>query len=183
LAGKAGHAMLIDCRTNDVTSVPIPEDLDIVAVHSGERRSLAGSAYAERRAACERTEEVVGPLREASLTDLAAIGDDVVRRRARHVLTENARTLACVDALRSGDLAAAGQLVDESHESLRDDFEVSTPALDALVERLRATPGVYGARLTGAGFGGCAIALCQPGTLSEGWQLAAADGASVLSAS
>lgn len=183
LAGKAGHAMLIDCRTNDVTSVPIPEDLDIVAVDSGERRSLAGSAYAERRAACERAAEVVGPLREASLADLAAIGDDVVRRRARHVLTENARTLACVDALRSGDLAAAGQLVDESHESLRDDFEVSTPALDALVERLRATPGVYGARLTGAGFGGCAIALCQPGALSEGWQLTAVDGASVLSAS
>lgn len=178
-AGVAGHALLIDCSTNDVTPVRMPAGVEVVAVHSGEPRTLVGSAYAERRAACERAAAIVGPLRDASLPDLSAIDDAVVRRRAHHVVSENARTRAFVDALGADDLAAAGALMDESHASLRDDFEVSTPRLDTLVARLQATPGVYGARLTGAGFGGCAVAICEPGALQEGWPLRAVDGAHV----
>ena len=175
--GVAGHALLIDCTTNDLTPVRLPDGLEVVAVHSGEHRSLARSAYAERRAECARATALVGPLRDVALVDLDAISAPSVRRRARHVVTENARTLASVDALRAGDLVTAGQLMDESHRSLRDDFEVSTPALDALVARLQATPGVYGARLTGAGFGGCAVALAEPRALEEGWRLDAVAGA------
>ena len=100
-------------------------------------------------------------------------------RRARHVVTENTRVRAFVAALGRGDLAAAGALMAASHASLRDDFEVSTPGLDALVDRLDATPGVYGARLTGAGFGGCVVALTEPGALDEGWLVTASAGASV----
>ena len=176
-AGVAGHALLIDCSTNEVTPVALPADVEIVAIHSGEERRLAGSAYAERRAACEEAARVVGPLRQATVADLDVIADDAVRRRARHVITENQRVTSFADALRSGDLRTAGAAMVESHASLRDDFEVSTPALDALVERLIATPGVYGARLTGAGFGGCVVALTEPGALEEGWTLQAVGGA------
>ena len=176
-AGVAGHALLIDCTTNEVTPVPLPDEVEVVAIHSGEERRLAGSAYAERRAACDTAAGVVGPLRDASLRDLDGIGDPVARRRARHVITENERVREFADALTSSDLATAGQAMTASHASLRDDFEVSTPRLDALVERLSATPGVYGARLTGAGFGGCAVALAEAGALTEGWRLEAVDGA------
>jgi galactokinase len=178
-AGRAGHALLIDCTTNELTPVPLPEGLDVVAVHSGESRTLATSAYADRRASCERAAAIVGPLRDASLADVEALGDSDVRRRARHVVTENARTLAFADALRGRDTSVIGELMAASHTSLRDDFEVSTPALDALVARLQQTPGVIGARVTGAGFGGCAVAICEPGALREGWRLEAVDGASV----
>lgn len=177
-AGRAGHALLIDCTTNEVTPVPLPDGMQVVAVHSGESRSLAGSAYADRRASCERAAAIVGPLREASLADVEALGDPEARRRARHVVTENARTLAVVDALRAQHLSGIGELMAASHASLRDDFEVSTPTVDALVARLQHTPGVIGARLTGAGFGGCAVAICEPGALREGWRLEAVDGAS-----
>ena len=179
-AGVAGCALLIDCTTNEITRVALPDGIDVVAIHSGEERRLAGSAYAERRASCEAATAVVGPLREASVSDLDAIDDPVTRRRARHVITENERVLAFVDALSTGDLAAAGAAMVASHASLRNDFEVSTPALDALVERLNATPGVFGARLTGAGFGGCAVAVCEPGALNEGWRLEAVEGAHLL---
>ena len=179
-AGIAGHALLIDCTTNELTPVPLPDGVEVVAIHSGEERRLAGSAYAERRAACEAAAAVLGPLRGASLADLDGIGDPVVRRRARHVVTENERVRVFASALASGDLAAAGDAMVASHASLRDDFEVSTDALDALVERLSATPGVYGARLTGAGFGGCVVALTEAGALTEGWRLEAVDGAHLV---
>jgi galactokinase len=178
-AGVAGHALLIDCTTEEVVPVPLPEGIEVVAVHSGQHRALAGSAYAERRAACEQAEAELGPLRRAAIDDLAAIADPGVRRRARHVITENARVLAFVDALRAGDRRALGELLAAGHASLRDDFEVSTPVLDELVARLQATPGVIGARLTGAGFGGCAVVLCEPGTEVGGWLLHAVDGATV----
>jgi galactokinase len=180
-AGVAGHALLIDCTTNEVTPVPLPEGVEVVAVHSGEERRLAGSAYAERRAACEAAAAVVGPLRDASVNDLSSIADVVIRRRAQHVVTENERVRAFAAAFSAGNLADAGAVMKESHASLRDDFEVSTPGLDSLVGRLNATPGVYGARLTGAGFGGCAIALCEPGSLREGWRLEAVNGAHLVS--
>jgi galactokinase len=174
------HALLIDCTTLELTPVPLPAGAEIVVVHSGDSRALAGSAYAERRRQCEAAARVLGPLRLASQDDLAGIVDPVVRRRARHVITENERVLAFVECLRSGQLKSAGDLMAASHQSLRDDFEVSTPALDGLVARLQATPGVFGARLTGAGFGGCVVALAEIGTDVDGWRFSAAAGATVV---
>jgi len=177
-AGVQGHALLLDCTALSVTPVPVPEDLEVVVVHSGEARALAGSAYGERRAACEAAAAIVGPLRAAVLDDLSAIGDPVVRRRARHVITEDARVVAMVDALAAGDHIAIGELLSASHRSLADDFEVSTPALDDLVARLTRSPGVLGARLTGAGFGGCAVAIGERGALAaEGWHVRPGHGA------
>jgi galactokinase len=178
--GVAGHALLIDFTTLVVEPVPVPGDLEVVVVHSGQARTLVGSAYGERRRACEEAARIIGPLRAATPADVAAIDDPVLRRRARHVVTENRRVAAFADALRSGDPAVAGALMGESHASLRDDFEVSTPALDALVARLAGRAGVYGARLTGAGFGGCAVALTEPGALDEGWVVSASAGAALL---
>jgi galactokinase len=178
-AGVAGHALLIDFTTLAVEPVPLPPDIAVVVVHSGEARRLAGSAYAERRAACAAAADAVGPLRDATLDDLETIRDPALRRRARHVVTENQRVMAFVGALETGDLPAAGALMKASHASLRDDFAVSTDALDALVARLDATPGVYGSRLTGAGFGGCVVALTEPGALTEGWTVQPGAGARV----
>jgi len=179
-AGKAGHALLIDCSACTVAPVPLPDGIALVVVHSGQARTLAGTAYAERRAQCESAARIIGPLRQATVTDVERLADPVLRRRARHVVTENARVLACVEALGAGDLAAVGRLMVESHRSLKDDFEVSTDALDGLVRALVATPGVYGARLTGAGFGGCAVALAAADSPVGGWRFQPADGASVL---
>jgi galactokinase len=162
-AGVAGHALRIDCTTLDVTPVLIPDDVAVLVVHSGEARSLATSDYADRAAACQAAEALVGPLREASLAAVASIEDAVLRRRARHVVTENARVDTLVAALPAGDRAAMRETMAASHTSLRDDFEVSTPALDRLVDELARSPGVIGARLTGAGFGGCVVALTEAG--------------------
>jgi galactokinase len=178
-AGVEGHALVIDCGSLDVRPVPMPDGVEVVVVHSGVRRGLAGTAYAERRAECAAAEREVGPLRSAALSDLSTIGDPVVRRRARHVVTENQRVREFADALSTGGLDALGGLMAGSHASLRDDFEVSIPALDDLVARLEATPGVFGARLTGAGFGGCVVALAEAGAAVEGWRVRAATGASV----
>lgn len=179
VAGVAGHALLVDCTELTVAPVPVPDDVEVVVVHSGQERTLAGSAYAERRARCEAAEAVVGPLRAAGLGDLDALTDPETRARARHVVSENARVRAAAAAVADGDVVEVGRLMVESHASLRDDFAVSTPALDALVGRLLATPGVLGARLTGAGFGGCAVALARPGAVAEGWRVRAAPGARV----
>jgi galactokinase len=167
VAAKAGAALQLDCHSLAITHVPFPEDAEIVVVHSGLARELAGSSYTERRAECEAVEELVGPLRKLAPADVESIEDPTLRKRARHVTTENERVRAMASALVEHQLRYAGELMVASHASLRDDFEVSTPALDELVTSLRATPGVYGARLTGAGFGGCAIALCEPGAPIE----------------
>jgi galactokinase len=183
-AGVAGHAVRIDCTTLDVRPVPMPGDVDVVVVDSGQRRALATSAYAVRAADCQVAQQTVGPLRRASLGDLTSLTDEVVRRRARHVITENGRVDELAEALATGDRPAMHAAMAASHRSLRDDFEVSTPALDALVDRLEATTGVIGARLTGAGFGGCAVALVEAGTNLPtdltGWSVEAADGARIL---
>lgn len=168
-AARDGHAFVLDCHTLERTHVPVPEDLEIRVVHSGQERTLVGSAYAERRAQCEAAEARIGPLRLASPADADTIDDPVLRRRARHVTTENRRVLDAADALRAGDVVALGALLDEGHRSLRDDFEVSTPTVDATVDRLRAQPGVHGVRLMGGGFGGCVVAVTDPGALDEGW--------------
>lgn len=153
--GVAGHALLVDCRTLAVTPVALPAELTVVVVHCGVPRTLVGSAYADRRAA---TEAAASRLGIAALRD--AIPEQVVDDPiARHVVAENRRTLMFVAALRRGRSAELGPLLLASHASLRDDFAVSTPALDALVDALVAA-GALGARLTGAGFGGCVVALC-----------------------
>jgi galactokinase len=154
--GLRGHALLIDCRSLEITPVPIPDELAVLVCDSGTPRHLAGSAYAERRSACEAAAARIGvpALRDATAEQVA---DDP---RARHVVSENARVLAAADALARGSLAELGRLMLESHASLRDDYEVSTPELDALVDLFVAS-GAAGARLTGAGFGGCVVAVAE----------------------
>jgi galactokinase len=157
ILGRAREPLLIDCRAAAVEPVPLPEDAVVVVVDSGIRRSLSDGRYAERRAACEAAAARLGveTLRDATAE---AAADDPV---ARHVVSENERVHRMVAALRAGDLDEAGAVLTEGHGSLRDDFAVSTPELDALVDHL-VREGAYGARLTGAGFGGCVVALAPP---------------------
>lgn len=177
-AGVPGHALLIDCHTLAITPIAVPDEVEIRVIHSGQTRQLAGSAYAERTESVAAAERVLGPLRLLADPGAAdALDDPVLRRRARHVISENARVRTVAAALPAGDLAAVGAALAASHASLRDDFEVSTPVLDALVDRLDATAGVIGARLTGAGFGGCVVALTEPGALDEGWLVRPSAGA------
>lgn len=178
--GRAGHALLIDFATLDVEYVPVPPDVDVVVIDSGQKRALAGSAYAERRSQVEQAAKVLGPLRDLPLDEVARIDDETIRKRAHHVLAENERVIAFAGAFASGDLETAGRLMSESHESLRENFEVSTEVLDSLVAGALATKGVYGARLTGAGFGGCIVVLCERGALRDaGWIVTASNGAVV----
>jgi len=177
VAGSAGHALRIGCTTLDIRSVPVPDDLEVVVIDSGERRQLATSEYAQRAEDCQAAVMAVGPLTRASLGDLARIEDPVVRRRARHVITENARVDAFASSLASGDRAGLRAAMAASHASLRDDFEVSTTVVDELVAALDRLDGVIGARLTGAGFGGCVVALTEPGARTEGWTVRASGGA------
>ena len=162
-SGVAGHALRIDCAALTVDPIAIPDDIEVVVVDSGQRRELATSAYAERAASCQTALAILGPLTAASIDDLGRIEDPTVRRRARHVITENQRVDGFVAALSAGDRSALGEAMAASHASLRDDFEVSTPVLDALVDTVISGPGVIGARLTGAGFGGCVVALIERG--------------------
>jgi galactokinase len=178
-AGVVGHALLIDCAELSVEPVLVPPDAEIVVVDSGQSRRLAGSAYADRRRACEEAEALIGPLRTATLDRLAAIPDAGLRARARHVVSENGRVRDFAAAMAAGDLGACGRLMGESHRSLAADFEVSTPRLDQLVADLCDRPDVFGARLTGAGFGGCVVALARPGAVRDGWPVVASDGARV----
>jgi len=163
-AGVAGHALLIDCRSLATRDVPIPGAVSVVVLDTATRRGLVDSEYNERRARSEAAARHLGvrALRDVDEEMLATRGgtlDEVTRRRARHVVTENARTIAAAEALGAGDVRTVGKLMNESHRSLRDDFEVSRPELDTMVEIARAFDGCYGARMTGAGFGGCAVAL------------------------
>jgi galactokinase len=151
-----GHVLLLDCRALTVEPIPLPRALGVVVVHSGRARTLVGSAYAERRAHVEAVATRIGvaALRDATVEQ---VRDDP---RARHVVTENARVLAFADALRAGRTGELGPLMLASHASLRDDYAVSTPELDRVVDLLMEH-GALGARLTGAGFGGCVVGLVQ----------------------
>ncbi len=165
---EEGAALLIDCRSLETTPVPLPTDLAVVVLDTSTRRGLVDSAYNERRAQCEAAARALDlpALRDVALGRLIAGAvrmDGTTLRRARHVVTENERTLQAVDALRKGRIETLGHLLDASHESLRDDFEVSSPALDAMVASARKDPACLGARMTGAGFGGCAVALVRVG--------------------
>ena len=161
-AGNTLGPTLIDCHELTVTSVPFPEDLDIVVVY-GHHRTLLGSEYATRVKECAEAEAIIGPLRLAVLADTAQIADAVVRSRARHVISENQRVCDFVGVMRTDERAAAGRLMIESHNSLRDDYHTSTSHMDKLVADLVAVKGVWGARMTGGGFGGCVVALTEPG--------------------
>ncbi|MCU1401485.1 MAG: Galactokinase [Acidimicrobiales bacterium] len=177
-AGRSGHALLIDCTSLETEAVPLAADLDVV-VRFVAHRTLVGSGYADRVAQCARAEQVIGPLRDADIASVDQLQDDVLQRRARHVITENQRVRDFADALRRDDRVAAGRLMTESHASLRDDFETSTAAMDAAVESLAAVPGVHGARMTGGGFGGCIVAIAEPGAVTDptAWIVHAVDGA------
>jgi galactokinase len=167
--GKAGHAMMLDSRTLERRYFPMPQGVAVVVSDSMVRRSLASSEYNVRRAQCEQAVSIlqrhkpeITALRDVTVSLLERHGgemSEIVYRRARHVVTENARVVQFAKALYGGDIATAGALMVEGHRSLRDDYEVSAPELDALVEAAVEVPGCYGARLTGAGFGGCTIAL------------------------
>ncbi|NKB71261.1 MAG: galactokinase [Candidatus Latescibacteria bacterium] len=165
-SGQRDHALLLDCRSLEGQLVPLPEGVAVVVLDTGTRRGLVDSAYNERRAQCEAAAAFFGV---PALRDVDADGfagrmdqlDPTTRRRARHVIGENARTQEAARVMAAGDAQALGALMDASHVSLRDDFEVSSPALDTMVECARSEPGCYGARMTGAGFGGCAVALVE----------------------
>jgi galactokinase len=167
-AAVEGCALMIDCHSLTVTPAPIPDGVDVV-VRFIAHRTLEGSEYGERVAQCAAAEAVIGPLRLAGLADTERIDDPLVRARARHVVTENQRVRDFAAALAAGDLVAAGELMNDGHRSLAVDFGTSLPVMDAAVAELRATPGVYGARMTGGGFGGCVVALARAGTVTEGW--------------
>jgi galactokinase len=180
--GRQGHALLIDFATLATRQVPMPAETEVVVVDSGHRRALRDSGYATRVAECEAAAAVIGPLGLAGAADLTALRDPLLRRRARHVITECERVRRCAAAFAAGDLGQAGALMTESHRSLADDFDVSTPEVDALVAHLESLGGVFGARMTGAGFGGCVVALGRPGAVDlgrlpgRGWRVEATDG-------
>jgi galactokinase len=166
IAGRTGCGLLIDCTALTVTPVPLPADVEWVVVLPERGRSLAGSGYAERVAELARAEAEIGPLRSATSDAVAGLTDPVVRRRATHVVGENRRVLDFATAVEAGDAAVAGALMRESHRSLRDDFESSTAVIDELCRVLDARPGVFGARITGGGWGGAVVALTRPGALA-----------------
>jgi len=171
-AGQQGHALLIDCRFLQTEPVPLPAGTAVVVLDTGTRRGLVDSAYNERRRQCETAAQTLGvrALRDVDLKQLESAAqrlDPVTFRRARHVVTENARTLEAAEAMRRGDKSRLGQLMDASHQSLRDDYEVSSEALNWMAELARSHRACYGARMTGAGFGGCAVALIHAEAAEE----------------
>ena len=191
ITGIAGHAVLLDCRDLTVVPVPLPpaDEFEIVVV-PGAARALEHSGYADRLADLRRAEADIGPLRDASLAAAESIADPVVRRRARHVIAENARVVQLAECLAAGDVVGAGSIVSASHRSLRDDYECSLPAIDDLCVQLDRTAGVLGARILGAGWGGAVLALTRPGALTGPaaprvagtvWPVRASRGAHILS--
>ena len=162
LVAREGEVVDLDFSDLTTSTFPLAESIGLSVVDTGVRRSVAASDYARRRSQCESAATVIGPLGLASLEDLGALHDELLRRRARHVVTECGRVRAGRLAARSGDLVALGSLLDEGHRSLRDDFEVSTPAVEAVRATVREIHGVVGVRLVGAGFGGCLVVAHDP---------------------
>lgn len=179
-SAREGHGTLIDCRTLAVQHVPIPADVEFV-VRFIAHRTLEGSEYATRVAQCRAAEEIIGPLRDASLATTSSITNDTVRRRAEHVIEENQRVQQFAQALIERDFAAAGELMTQGHWSLSHLFDTSTPQMDTAVTDALQVPGVYGARMTGGGFGGCIVAMVHPTCELEGWRVRPVSGAKLLS--
>ncbi len=164
--GQAGHALLVDCRSLDYRRVPLPEGVSIVVAHTGIHRGLSSSEYNTRRSQCEAGAQAFGvkALRDVSVETFEARKHELppaIAARCQHVVYENARVLQSVQALEDGDLDTFGRLMIQSHASLRDLYEVSCLELDTMVKIMRDAPGCFGARLTGAGFGGCAVAVTR----------------------
>ncbi len=167
--GQANHAVMLDCRSLEATPLPLPDDVKLVVCNTMVRHQLAGGEYNQRRAECEQgvrllTKDLpnVTSLRDVTVEDLEQFRSElpeVVYRRCRHVVTENDRVLRAADALRASDLITFGKLMAKSHQSLRDDYEVSCRELDLMVEFANEVEGTIGARMTGGGFGGCTINL------------------------
>lgn len=163
--GKKDHALLIDCRSLGTKAVSMPEGVAVVIINSNFKRTLVGSEYNTRRQQCETGARFFSQkaLRDVELSKFNAVShelDPIVAKRVRHVLTENIRTVEAADALAKGDLVRMGQLMAESHASMRDDFEITVSQIDTLVEIVKATIGDKGGvRMTGGGFGGCIVAL------------------------
>ncbi len=165
-AATEGRALLIDFSGPTWREVAIPEGFEFIVVDTGQRRTLAHSRYATRRSECEEAATLAAsPLGCIDEADLDQITDPVLRRRARHVVTECQRVRRFVGALERSDREEAGRLMNESHLSLSEDFDVSTDRMDDLARKLADTDGIFGARMTGAGFGGCLVALAEPGSL------------------
>lgn len=170
--GQLGQAMFLDTRTLEIEYAPVPEGTSLVLCDTKKPRALSDSAYNERRSQCEEACAVmdVAKLRDADLALVEKFKEkmtDVVFRRARHVVTENDRCVRFKEALQQGDLPTAGRLMRESHDSLRDDYEVSCFELDEMADAAAKAPGVIGARMTGAGFGGACIALVSTANITE----------------
>lgn len=164
LFGRAGSALALDCRSLEWEAVPLPDDrFAFLLADTGVERELAAAAYNDRRHDCERAQQYLGvtDLRGVTIGDLDRLPDACLRRRVRHVISENERVRQAVEALRRQDAAALGPLLAASHASLRDDFEVSCPELDRLVELAALVPAVAGARMMGGGFGGCVLLLAR----------------------
>lgn len=165
---RENEALFLDCRSLAFQRIPLPAEVELVVIHSGVTHQHSAGEYNERRRQCEEAAKALGvpQLRDASSAGLERIGSlpEPLRRRAGHVVSENARVLEAVEALRARDLDRLGALLDASHRSLRDDFEVSTPEVDLLVELVREQPGVFGARITGGGFGGSIVAVAERGS-------------------
>lgn len=174
-SGQQDHALLLDCRSLETRLVQMPDDLAVLIVNSNVKRGLVDSEYNARREQCEEAARYfdVKALRDVSLAQLQSAAEQgklqpVVYQRARHVITENARTLEAADALESGNLEKMGRLMAESHNSMRDDFAITVPAIDALVAILQKHIGTDGgARMTGGGFGGCVVALLRPARVAD----------------
>ncbi len=167
-ACKEGHALFLDCRSLEFQHVPLPDNVSVVVLDTSTRRGLRESAYNTRRNQCEEAAQWFGAktLRDVSVEMLEMktgkeIGLSKVFNRAWHVVTENARVVESVEAIRNKNPEHLGGLFNASHKSLRDDFEVTNEALDLMVECAQEQEGCYGARMTGAGFGGCAVALVR----------------------
>ncbi len=170
--GAADHALFLNCDTLDFERVPLKlKGMKIIIANTNKRRGLADSKYNERRAQCEsaveaiRTQKNIKHLSDLNLDEFNSmshlIHDEDQKKRARHVISENNRTLTAIDALNSGDIEAFGQLMNQSHDSLRDDYEVTGKELDTLVEEARKIEGTVGSRMTGAGFGGCTVSIVK----------------------
>lgn len=166
--GEENHALLIDCRSLETSAVTMPENMIVMIINTNKKRGLVDSEYNTRRQQCEEAARIlnVTALRDATLEDLVAkkaLMSEVVYRRARHVITENGRTLDAAEALRHGDLTTLSQLMMQSHHSMRDDFEITVKEVDSLVEIVKSVIGDRGGvRMTGGGFGGCVVALVTP---------------------
>lgn len=177
VSAREHHAALIDAHDLSVEHIPIPDDLAIEVRHIAPR-TLEGSEYATRVAECHEAELHIGSLRQASLQDLAAIPDRTIRQRAKHVITENERVLDFIQCLARHDYRTAGQLMVDSHRSLSIHYAVSTEEVDQEVDAALRERSVYGARMTGGGFGGCIVILREAGTSGVGLHVRASAGAS-----